>query len=181
MLFLSHLQTLATIQESCSELVRRQRPLCAEASEISRGCWPSKPDPMYGLSSSGSVSTRRQADFMLPPAQSPLVALADRPSHGDRDRGRNRGRHSRQGGGKVAPLLTARTSGRHRTSSMKRASKGEVLSLLHTRDIVRGMFKSSTGRMATVLGHRHRALPRTHPTPKPVDTRLRIVASLNPS
>jgi len=55
MLFLSHLQTLATIQESTSELVRRQRPLCAEASEIFRGCWPSKPDPVYGLSSSGSV------------------------------------------------------------------------------------------------------------------------------
>lgn len=88
MLFLSHLQTLATIQESCSELVRRQRPLCAEASEIFRGCWPSKPDPVYGLSSSGSVSTRRQADFMLPPAQSPLVALAYRPSHGDRYRRR---------------------------------------------------------------------------------------------
>ena len=61
MLFLSHLQTLATIQESTSELVRRQRPLCAEASEIFRGYWPSKPDPVYGLSSSGSVSTRRQA------------------------------------------------------------------------------------------------------------------------
>jgi hypothetical protein len=86
MLFLSHLQTLATIQEF--RISSSPASVCAEASEISRGCWPSKPDPMYGLSSSGSVSTRRQADFMLPPAQSPLVALAYRPSHGDRYRGR---------------------------------------------------------------------------------------------
>jgi hypothetical protein len=73
-------------------------------------------------------------------------------------------------------LLTARMSGKRCTSPMKFASKGEVLSLLQARASVRGTFKSTTGKMTTVSGHRQRALPRTHPTPKPVDTRLRIVA-----
>ena len=77
--------------------------------------------------------------------------------------------------------LAARTSGKRCTSPMKRASKGEVLSRLHARASRRGTFKSTTGKMATVSGHRHRALPRTHPTPKPVDTRLKIVASFSPS
>ena len=81
----------------------------------------------------------------------------------------------------IQPLLTARTSGKRFTSPMKRASKGEVLSRLHARVSRRGTFKSTTGNMATVSGHRHRALPRTHPTPRPIDTRLRIVASFNPS
>jgi hypothetical protein len=70
--------------------------------------------------------------------------------------------------------LTARTSGKQRTSPMKRASKGEVLSRLHASASRRATFKSTTGKMATVLGHRHRALPRTHPTPKPVDTSSRL-------
>jgi hypothetical protein len=74
--------------------------------------------------------------------------------------------------------LTARM---RRTSSIKRASKGEVLSRLHASASDTGMFKSTTGKTATVRGHRQRALPSTHPTPKPVDTRLRIVASLSPS
>jgi hypothetical protein len=81
----------------------------------------------------------------------------------------------------LQPLLTARTSGKRCTSPMKRASKGEVLSRLHARVSLRGRFKSTTGKMATVSGHRQRALPRTHPTPKPVDTRLKIVASFSPS
>src|SRR5580700_3489541 len=69
----------------------------------------------------------------------------------------------------------------HRKIGQLRASKGEVLSRLHARVSRRGTFKSTTGNMATVSGHRHRALPRTHPTPKPVDTRLKIVASFSPS
>jgi len=81
----------------------------------------------------------------------------------------------------LQPLLTARTSGKRCTSPMKRASKGEVLSRRHARASRRATFKSNTGKMATVSGHRHRALPSTHPTPKPVDTRLRIVASFSPS
>src|SRR5580704_15401752 len=48
------------------------------------------------------------------------------------------------------PLLTARTSRRRRTSSIKRASKGEVLSRLHARASNTGMFKSTTGKTATV-------------------------------
>jgi hypothetical protein len=55
------------------------------------------------------------------------------------------------------------------TSPTKRASKGEVR--------VRGIFKSTTARMTTGLGHRQHATP----TPKPADTRLKIVASLDPS
>src|SRR3984893_2249058 len=81
----------------------------------------------------------------------------------------------------IQPSMTARTSGKRFTSPMKRASKGEVLSRLHARVSRRGTFKSTTGNMATVSGHRHRALPRTHPTPKPVETRLKIVASFSPS
>jgi hypothetical protein len=64
---------------------------------------------------------------------------------------------------------------------MKLASKGEVLSFLHTSANVRGMFKSTTGKMTTDSGHRQRAVARTHPTPMPVDTRLRIVGSFTPS
>jgi Terminase RNaseH-like domain len=48
------------------------------------------------------------------------------------------------------PLLTARTSRMRRTSSIKRASKGEVLSRLHARASETGMFKSTTGKTATV-------------------------------
>src|SRR4029077_16060313 len=77
--------------------------------------------------------------------------------------------------------LSARTSGRRCTSSTKLASKGEELSLLQARASDNGMFKSTTGVMTTLLGHRHRAVPRTHPTPKPVATRLKIVASFTPS
>ncbi len=79
------------------------------------------------------------------------------------------------------PLLTARTSGKRRTSAMKFTSKGEVLSFLQTSAKVRGMFKSTTGKMTTDSGHRQRAVARTHPTPMPVDTRLRIVGSFTPS
>jgi PAS domain S-box-containing protein len=78
-------------------------------------------------------------------------------------------------------LFTARTSGKRRTSPTKCASKGEVLSILHARAKLRGMFKSITGKTTTVSGHRQRAVPRTHPTPNPLDTRLRIVASFSPS
>ena len=78
-------------------------------------------------------------------------------------------------------LLTARTLGDRRTSPMKLASKGEVLSLRHARASRRVTLKSTTGKMTTVAGHRQRAVARTHPTPKPVDTRLRIVASFSPS
>src|SRR5690349_16209655 len=81
----------------------------------------------------------------------------------------------------LQPLLTARTSGKRCTSPINFASKGDALSLLHARANVRGMSKSTTGTTTTVSGHRHRAVPRTHPTPKPVDTRLRIVASFTPS
>src|SRR5271167_1214209 len=81
----------------------------------------------------------------------------------------------------VQPLLSARTSGKRCTSPIKFASNGEVLSLLHARANVRGMFKSTTDKMTTVSGHRQRAVPRTQPTPKPVATRLRIVASFSPS
>src|ERR1700693_2394371 len=63
---------------------------------------------------------------------------------------------------------------------MKLASKGEVLCFLHTSANVRGMFKSTTGKMTTDSGHRQRAVARTHPTPMPVDTRLRMVGSLTP-
>ena len=63
---------------------------------------------------------------------------------------------------------------------MNFASKGDVLSLLHARTSGRGISKSITGKMATVSGHRQRADSRTHPTPKSVATRLRIVASLSP-
>src|SRR5260370_35064122 len=79
------------------------------------------------------------------------------------------------------PLFTARTSGKRRTSSTKFASKEEVLSRLHARANERGMFRSATGKTTTVSGHRQRAVPKTHPTPKPLDTRLRIVASFVPS
>jgi hypothetical protein len=48
------------------------------------------------------------------------------------------------------PLLTARTSGKRRTSSTKRTSKGELLSRLHARASDTGIFKSTTDRMATV-------------------------------
>ena len=41
--------------------------------------------------------------------------------------------------------------------------------------------KSATGMMTMLFGHRQRAVPRVHPTPKPVATRLRIVASFSPS
>src|SRR5258708_11284042 len=64
---------------------------------------------------------------------------------------------------------------------MKFASKGEVLSFLHTSARVRGMFKSTTGKMTTDSGQRQRVVARTHPTPMPVDTRLRIVGTLTPS
>ena len=77
--------------------------------------------------------------------------------------------------------MSARTSGKRATSAIKLTSKGEVLSLLHARASRRVTFKSTTGKMATVAGDRQRAVPRTHPTPNPVDTRLRIVASLFPS
>jgi len=79
------------------------------------------------------------------------------------------------------PLLTARIPGERCTSLMKFASRGEVLSLRHTRDSARGMSKSTTGKMTIVSGDRQRAVPMTHPTPKPVATRLRIVASFSPS
>src|SRR5260370_20592732 len=78
-------------------------------------------------------------------------------------------------------LLTAPTFGKRRTSRIKFASKGEVLSRLHARAKVRGIFKSTTGRTTTVSGHRQRTVPKTHPTPKPLDTRLRIAASFTPS
>jgi hypothetical protein len=81
----------------------------------------------------------------------------------------------------LQPLLTARTSDDRRTSPMKLASKGEILSLRHARASRRVTLKSTTGKMITVAGHRQRAVARTHPTPKPVDTRLRIVASFSPS
>ena len=73
----------------------------------------------------------------------------------------------------LRPLFTARTPGKRCTSLMKFASRGEVLSLRHTRASARSMFKSTTGKMTTVSGDRQRAVPRTHPTPKPVATRLR--------
>ena len=79
------------------------------------------------------------------------------------------------------PLLSARTPGKRCTSLMKFASRGEVLSLRHTRDSARGVSKSTTGKMTIVSGDRQRAVPMTHPTPKPVATRLRIVASFSPS
>ena len=75
----------------------------------------------------------------------------------------------------------ARTSGKRCTSAIKFASKVEGLSLLHARASGRGMFKSTTGKMTTLSGERQRAVPMTHPTPKPVDTRLKIVASFSPS
>src|ERR1700723_1914526 len=75
----------------------------------------------------------------------------------------------------------ARTSGKRCTSPMKLASKGEELSLLQTRASGSGTFRSATDMMATLVGHRKRAVPSTHPTPKPFATRLRIVASFNPS
>jgi hypothetical protein len=45
-------------------------------------------------------------------------------------------------------LLAALTSGSRRTSAIKFASNGEVLSLLHAR--VRGTFKSTTAKTTTV-------------------------------
>jgi hypothetical protein len=78
-------------------------------------------------------------------------------------------------------LFTARTSGKRRTSSTNFASKGDVLSRLHASANVRGMFKSTTGDTTTVSGHLQRAVSSTHPTPKPLDTRLRMVASFIPS
>jgi hypothetical protein len=51
---------------------------------------------------------------------------------------------------------------------MKFASKGELLSLLLAKVSVRGTFKSTKGKMATISGRLQRAVPRTHPTPKPV-------------
>jgi len=48
------------------------------------------------------------------------------------------------------PFLTARTPGKRCTSLMKFASRGEVLSLRHTRDSARGMSKSTTGKMTIV-------------------------------
>src|SRR6266478_7618906 len=77
--------------------------------------------------------------------------------------------------------LTACTSGNRRTSATNRASNGELLSLLQTRDIGNGKFRSTTGRMSTPLGHLQRAVPLTKPTPIPWDTRLRIVASFSAS
>src|SRR4029077_18310038 len=78
-------------------------------------------------------------------------------------------------------LLIARTSGKRCTSEMKFASSGEVLSLFHASASGKGMFRSATDRMTTLSGHRQRAVPLTHPTPMPCDTRLRIVASFRPS
>jgi hypothetical protein len=64
----------------------------------------------------------------------------------------------------LQPLSTARTSGKRCASAMKRASKGEVLSRRHARASRRGTFKSTMGKMATVPGHRHRALPEYYPS-----------------
>jgi hypothetical protein len=77
--------------------------------------------------------------------------------------------------------LSARTSGKRCTSPIKLASKGDALSLLQTRASGSGRFRSTTDMMTTLFGHRQRAVPSTHPTPKPFATRLRIVASFNPS
>ena len=77
--------------------------------------------------------------------------------------------------------LTAGTSEKRRTSTTNPASKGDLLSFLQARANGCGRFKSTTGVMTTFSGRRHRAVPRTHPTPKPVATRLRIVASSSPS
>jgi hypothetical protein len=74
-------------------------------------------------------------------------------------------------------LFSASTSGKRRTSAMKLVSKGEVLSLLHARDIGNGIFRSVIDRITTCFGHRQRAVSLTHPTPIPCDTRLRMVAS----
>src|SRR5258708_1153581 len=91
---------------------------------------------------------------------------------------RQNGRH---GGADAINLIESSLFGKRRTSPIKFASKGEVLSRLHARAKFRGIFKSTTGRTTTVSGHRQRAVPKTHPTPKPLDTRLRIVASFSPS
>jgi hypothetical protein len=82
---------------------------------------------------------------------------------------------------RLQPVLTARTSGKRCASATKLASKGDLLSFLQAsqaRTSSSDTFKSTTDVMTTLLGHRQRAVPRTHPTPKPVATRLRIVASL---
>ena len=83
--------------------------------------------------------------------------------------------------GRLQPVLTARTSGKRCTSATKLASKGDLLSFLQARASSSGTFKSTTDVMTTLLGHRQRAVPRTHPTPNPVATRLRIIASFSPS
>ena len=78
-------------------------------------------------------------------------------------------------------FLTARTSAKLCTSAMKFASKGKVLSLLHTRASGKGISRSTTEKITTPSGHRQRAVRLTHPTPIPCETRLRIVASFRPS
>src|ERR1700723_885042 len=75
----------------------------------------------------------------------------------------------------------ALTSGKRCTSAMNLVSKGEELSFLQTRASGSGTFRSTTDIIATLVGHRKRAVPSTHPTPKPFATRLRIVASFGPS
>src|SRR5262249_34713109 len=79
------------------------------------------------------------------------------------------------------PLCRDRTSGKLRMPAMKPASKGEVLSFLQTSDSGSGIFRSLTEMMTTRSGHRQRAVPLTHPTPMPCETRLRMVASLTAS
>ena len=64
---------------------------------------------------------------------------------------RQNGRHGGAGAVNLY-LLTACTFGKRRTSPIKFASKGDVLSRLHARAKVRGIFKSTTGRTTTVSG-----------------------------
>jgi hypothetical protein len=88
-----------------------------------------------------------------------------------------------QPGAKIAiqRLECASTSGNDRTSSTNFASKGEALSLRQTTANGSDNFKSVTDSNPTLSGHRQRVALLTNATPKPHDTRLRIVASLTPS
>lgn len=75
----------------------------------------------------------------------------------------------------LQPHFRSPTAGKRRTSPITFASKGEVLSLLQARASGRGMSKSTTGKITTVSGDRQRAVPSTHPTPKPVDRDLGLL------
>src|ERR1700739_3434938 len=68
-------------------------------------------------------------------------------------------------------LFPRRVSEMRLTWATKLASNGDLLSFRQVSASSCGTFKSTTVAMTTLFGHRHRDVPKTHPTPKPVATR----------